>query len=77
MRDFFNLFSFFSIYSYILECSILWLDFLGEIHMLLQKSKEFHNVLSFEANGLTLNYGFFSILSKLTSKFEACMNTYS
>ena len=34
--------------------------------MFLQKSKKFHNVLSFETNGLALNYRFFSILSKLT-----------
>ena len=34
--------------------------------MFLQKSKKFHSVLSFEANGLTLNYWFSSILSKLT-----------
>ena len=39
--------------------------------MFLQKSKKFHSVLSFEANGLTLNYRFSSILSRLTSKFEA------
>ena len=45
--------------------------------MLLQKSKEFHSVLSFEANDLILNYWFSSILSRLTSKFEACMNTYT
>ena len=45
--------------------------------MFLQKSKKFHSVLSFEANGLTLNYRFSSILSRLTPKFEACMNTYS
>ena len=41
--------------------------------MFLQKSKKFHSILSFEANGLTLNYWFSSILSKLTPKFEACM----
>ena len=45
--------------------------------MFLQKSMKFHSVLSFETNGLTLNYPFSSILSKKTSKFEACMNTYS
>ena len=45
--------------------------------MFLQKSKKFHIVLSFEANGLTLNYQYSSILSKLTPKFETCMNTYS
>ena len=44
--------------------------------MFSQKSKKFHSVLSFEANCLALNYPFSSILSKLTSKFEACMNTY-
>ena len=44
-------------------------------YMFLQKSKKFHSVLSFEANGLTLKYWFFSILSKLTPKFEACLNT--
>ena len=38
--------------------------------MFLQKSKKFHSVLSFEANGLTLNYWFSSILSRLTLKFE-------
>ena len=43
--------------------------------MFLQKSKKFHSVLSFEANGLTLNYWFYFILSKLTPKFEVCMNT--
>ena len=35
--------------------------------MFLQKSKKFHSVLSFEANGLTSNYWFSSILSRLTS----------
>ena len=45
--------------------------------MFLQKSKKFHSVLSFEVNGLILNYWFSSILSKLTLKFEACMDTYS
>ena len=45
--------------------------------MFLQKSKKFHSVLSFETNGLTLNYWFSSILSRLTLKFEACTNTYS
>ena len=44
--------------------------------MFLQKSKKFHSVLSFEASDLTLNYWFFSIHSKLTPKFEACINTY-
>ena len=44
--------------------------------MFLQKSKKFHRVLSFGANGLTLNYWFSAILSKLTPKFEACMNVY-
>ena len=51
--------------------------FLGETYVFLQKSKKNHSVLSFEANGLTLNYWFSSILSKFTSKFEACTNTYS
>ena len=37
--------------------------------MFLQKSKKFHSVLSFEASGLTLNYWFFSLHSKLTPKF--------
>ena len=41
--------------------------------MFLQKSKKFDSVLSFEARGLTLNYWFFSIYSKLTPKFEACI----
>ena len=50
-------------------------NFLGEIHMFLQKSMKFHSVLSFEANGLTLNYQFSSILSKLAAKFKAYMNT--
>ena len=44
--------------------------------MFLQKSMKFHSVLVFEANGLTLNYRFSFILSKDTSKFEACVNTY-
>ena len=52
--------------------------FLGEAHLYLEKSKKFHSeLLSFEANGLTLNYWFSSILSMLTPKFEACMDTYS
>ena len=34
--------------------------------MFLQKSMKFHSVLSFEANGLILNYQFSSILSKET-----------
>ena len=45
--------------------------------MFLQKSKKFHSVLSFEANSLTLNYWFSSILSIKTSEFEACTKTYS
>ena len=45
--------------------------------MFLQKSKKFHGVLSFEASGPTLNYRFSFIHSKLTSKFETCINTYS
>ena len=43
--------------------------------MFLQKSRKLHSVLSFEANGLTLNYWFSSIPSKLTPKFEPCLNT--
>ena len=39
--------------------------------MLLQKSIKFCNVLSFEANGLTLNYQISSILFEETPKFEA------
>ena len=54
----------------------LTIGFLDKIHMFLQNPKKFHSVLSFEANGLTLNYLFSSILSKLTPKFEACMNIY-
>ena len=53
------------------------LDFLGEIHMFLHESMKFHIVLSFEANGMTLNYPFSTILFEETPKFEACMNTYS
>ena len=44
--------------------------------MILQKSMKFCTALSFEANGLTLNYQF-SILFEETPKFEACMNTNS
>ena len=45
--------------------------------MLLQKSMKFYSNISFDENGLTLNYWFSSILFEETVKFEACMNTYS
>ena len=45
--------------------------------MVLQKSIKFCSVLSFEANGLILNYWFSSLISEETPKFQACMNTYN
>ena len=45
--------------------------------MFLQKSRKLQNVISFEENGLNLNYLFSSILFNETFNFETYMNTYS